>query len=538
MDLVTASEMQRMDRETIESFGLPGRLLMENAGRGATAFFIENLCPMCGDTIGVMAGRGNNGGDGFVMARYLHQKGLSVKVFLLSDPKQVVGDARLNLDLLAPLNIEVIHLPDQAAFEAATALLAEPTMWIDALLGTGLNADVRGYFKAAIAFLNAAAKPIFAVDIPSGLNADTGQVQGFCVKADATATFAFAKVGHLLHPGVQHTGRLKVIDIGIPAHIVEKVGCRQHLLTPGGSRRLLRPRDPQAHKGSTGHLLVVAGKSGTTGAAAMTAMAALRTGAGLVTLGCPQGVQALVAQQTLEAMTVGLAETHLGGLSAKALPQILGLASGRKCIAVGPGMGTESDTGTLLEGLLNQSPLPLVIDADGLNLLADRIELLAQAKVPVILTPHPGEMARLTGQTTADLLKDRVATARSFAVTHGVVLVLKGARSIVARPDGHVWVNSSGNSGMASGGMGDVLTGVIAGLVTQDYAPEAAARLGVYLHGAAGDALARTIGPQGYLASDLMAALPRELADLPDSAPIQLPEIDCLLPVKAGPESK
>lgn len=531
MHLVTAPEMQQMDGETIASFGLPGRLLMENAGRGATAFFLETVCADVGSvTIGVMAGRGNNGGDGFVMARYLHQKGLNVKVFLLSDPERVAGDARINLDLLAPLGIEVIALPDQEAFEAATAPLAEPAVWIDALLGTGLNADVRGYFKAVIAFLNASAKPVFAVDIPSGLNADSGQIQGLCVKADATATFAFAKVGHCLHPGARLTGRLKVIDIGIPAHIAEKTGCRQHLLTPGGVGRLLRPRAPQAHKGSTGHLLVVAGRSGTTGAASMTTMAALRVGAGLATLGCPQSVQALVAQQTLEAMTIGLAETPLGGLAATALPQILDLAPGRKCIAAGPGMGTESDTGALLEGLVTQSPLPLVIDADGLNLLTGRIECLAKAKVPLVLTPHPGEMARLTGRTTADLLEDRVATARDFAVTHGVVLVLKGACSIVARPDGQIWINSSGNSGMASGGMGDVLTGVIAGLITQGYAPDAAARMGVYLHGAAGDALARSLGPQGYLASDLMARLPQVIAALPTESRPNLPQRDILLP--------
>jgi NAD(P)H-hydrate epimerase len=539
MDLVTASEMQQMDRETIANFNLPGQVLMENAGRGATAFFLETLWADAGagsgGTVGVLAGRGNNGGDGFVMARYLHQKGIRVKVFLLCDPQRVTGDARLNLELLPPLGIEVMALPDIETFQMQAEPLAAPAVWIDALLGTGLKSDVRGYYRSAIEFLNAAEKPIFAVDIPSGLNADTGQVQGICIAAAATATFAFAKVGHLLHPGIEHTGNLKVVDIGIPPHIAGEIGCRQHLITPGTVQDHLRPRDPQAHKGTTGHLLVVAGKTGTTGAAAMAAMAALRAGAGLVTLGCPQGVQGIVAQQTLEAMTVGLAQTPLGGLSTAALPQILGLAETRQCMAIGPGMGTEEETGTLLEGLLSETTLPLVIDADGLNLLSKilntkRPGLLAKARAPLILTPHPGEMARLTGRPTAELLKDRLTTARSFATAHGVVLVLKGARTLVAAPDGQIWINSSGNSGMASGGMGDVLTGMIGGFLAQGYPPETAARLGVYLHGAAGDRLARSRGPQGYLASELMAALPQVVAGLPRETPSALPRTDILLP--------
>ncbi|MDJ0781037.1 MAG: NAD(P)H-hydrate dehydratase [Desulfosarcinaceae bacterium] len=531
MDLVTAAEMQQMDRETIKRFGLPGRVLMENAGRGATAFFLETTYRKAnGGAVGVVAGRGNNGGDGFVMARYLYQRGIPVTVYLLSETERVTGDARVNLELISRLGVAVIALPDQAAFTQQAAQMSAPAVWIDALLGTGLNADVRGYYRSVITFLNATKKPIFAVDIPSGLNADTGRVQGICITADATATFAFAKVGHLLYPGAEHTGRLKVIEIGIPPHIARGVGCRQHLMTADAAHALLRPRDPLAHKGTTGHLLVIAGKSGTTGAAAMAAMAALRAGAGLVTLGCPQGVQPLVAQQTLEAMTVGLAETPLGGLSTEALPQILGLSAGRRCVALGPGIGTEAETGDLLEALVSRSPLPLVIDADGLNLLAERLAVLTAAEVPIILTPHPGEMSRLTGHPTAELLADRVASARKFATEHGVTLVLKGARTVVASQGGEVWINLSGNSGMASGGMGDVLTGIIAALVTQGSSPEAAARLGVYLHGAAGDRLAATMGPQGYLASDLMAILPETISQLASAHHPEQPLTDILLP--------
>lgn len=513
MILVTASEMQEMDRRTIEEFGIPGRVLMENAGRGATDFFRKTFPEASGSTVAVLAGRGNNGGDGFVMARYLARHGMRVKVYLLSEAGRVGGDAAANLALLGPLKIPVVEVPDEAAFAAQKTAMAHAHVWIDALLGTGLNADVHGFYRNAIDFLNASEKPVFSVDIPSGLHADTGRPCGIAVRARATATFAFAKIGHYLLPGADQTGTLQVVDIGIPAHIAEAVAPAHGLLTEDRVRRRLPRRPVDAHKGATGHLLVAAGAAGKTGAAAMTAMAALRAGAGLVTLGVPAGLNPILEAQVLEAMTEPLPEEN-GVLTDTCAERILALLAGKRCLALGPGIGTADGTRRLVDRLVRSAGVAMVIDADGLNCLAKNTGALAAAQAPVILTPHPGEMARLSGRPTAEIQMDRVGTARAFARRHGVHLVLKGARTVVAHPDGAVRINPTGNAGMAVGGMGDVLTGLIAGFAAQGLSPQAAIEAGVYLHGAAADGLARAVGPIGYLASEVMDAIPAQMASL------------------------
>ena len=411
------------------------------------------------------------------------------------------------------MGIPVVEVPDEAALAAQKTAMAHAHFWIDAALGTGLNADVRGAYRTAIEFLNACEKPVFAVDIPSGLHADSGRPCGIAVNAAATATFAFAKVGHHLFPGADHTGILKIVDIGIPGHIAEAVGPAHTLITEARARRLLPRRPADAHKGTTGHLLVAAGATGKTGAAAMTAMAALRAGAGLVTLGVPAGLNPVLETRVLEAMTEPLPEED-GVLTDSCTERILALLAGKRCLALGPGIGTADGTRRLVDRLVRNAPVAMVIDADALNCLAENTGALAAARAPVILTPHPGEMARLSGQATADIQKDRVGIARDFARRHGVHLVLKGARTVVAHPDGSVRINPTGNAGMAAGGMGDVLTGLIAGFAAQGLSPQAAAEAGVYLHGAAADALACTVGPAGYLASEVMDAIPAQMAPL------------------------
>ncbi|BBO80625.1 bifunctional NAD(P)H-hydrate repair enzyme [Desulfosarcina ovata subsp. sediminis] len=522
MYLVTADEMQRMDRATIESFGIPGRVLMENAGRGATAFFLATLFHRQPGSVGVAAGRGNNGGDGFVMARYLHQKGIPVTVFLLAERSRVQGDAATNLALIDRMGVPVVEMADMAAFKAHQSQMHHIAIWIDAILGTGLSSDVRGYFRSAIEFINQTHRSVFAVDIASGLNADTGQVCGICIKAAATATFGFAKAGHLTYPGRRLSGRLKVIEIGIPPHMAAQVGCHQHLITPMDLKPALPHRDATAHKGHTGHLLVLAGSPGKTGAAAMTAMGAMRAGAGLVTLGVPQSLNPVLETLVTEAMTVGLAQTVQGTLDESAFQAVQGLMADKRCLAVGPGLGTDPSTGRLLGHLIESATMPLIVDADGLNLIAGNLSVLSKKQAPMVLTPHPGEMARLCGLSTADIQRDRVSHARDFARQHGVHLVLKGAATVIARPDGHVFINPTGNPGMAAGGMGDVLTGLIAGLITQGMNVSAAAQAGVYLHGAAADRLARSKAATGYLATEVLDAVPaamqglRSGEDLPD----------------------
>lgn len=514
MYLVTANEMREMDRKTMESFGLPGRLLMENAGQGATRILKNHFTDLAQKNIAVLAGSGNNGGDGFVMARYLSQMGVAVTVYLLAHASAAKGDAKENLNLLAPLGIPVIEIHDKSLFEKHKTALRHHDIYIDAILGTGLKSAVRGIFKDTIEFLNNSDKPVFAVDIPSGLDTDTGQPHGTSINAQITATFAFPKIGHVLFPGASYTGILEIVDIGIPPHIAESVAPSQYLLTENRVRKYMQPRPPDAHKGTTGHLLVLSGSPGKTGAAALTAMSAMRSGAGLVTLGIPASLNPILEIQTTEVMTCPLPEDKTGRLSDSSLNRIKDLWEGKKCIAIGPGLGVTNGTKKLVSKIIRECDIPLVIDADGLTCIEGNTTLLKNNNSPTILTPHPGEMARLTGASVTSIQKDRITSARIFAQTFNVHLVLKGARTVVAHPNGNIFVNTTGNSGMASGGMGDVLTGIIAGFVTQGYAPEAATHMGVYLHGAVADTLSKEYGPIGFLATDIIDVLPVAIGKL------------------------
>ena len=519
MYLLTAAEMRRMDEMTIENFGLPGRVLMENAGRGATRVILEKFPDIYAEDVTVVAGRGNNGGDGFVIARYLAQAGVNVQVYLLAERRKVRGDALANLEMLSALDIEVVEVPDETAFARIKAEMGRNSLWVDAILGTGLSDEVKGLFKAVINYINNHPAPVFAVDIPSGLSSETGNPMGAGIKADVTATFAFAKIGHLLMPGATLTGRLHIIDIGIPPYVVEHVAPRQHLSRAGEIRASMKARPAQSHKGTTGHLLAAAGSPGKTGAAVMTAMAAMRCGAGLVTVCVPERINTAVECQACEAMTHPIPDSGTGILTNAAANDILALLEDKRCLALGPGIGTDGKTIRLVENLVKKSPVPVVLDADGLNCIAGNpAKALKGRKADVVLTPHPGEMARLTGLTTEDIQKDRVGTARSFAETHGVYIVLKGARTIMAMPDGRVQVNPTGNPGMASGGMGDVLTGMIAGFITQGYNIRSSLRIAVYIHGAAADTLHRQQAYYGYLASDVMNMIPETIKSVMDGS--------------------
>ncbi len=511
--VVTASEMQAMDRQTIEAFGLPGRVLMENAGRGATRLFMERVYPLAPGPVAVAAGRGNNGGDGFVMARYLSQMGIAVTVYLLARREQVRGDAAANLKLLETLKVKVIEMPEEGDLDKHKNKMAHAACWIDALLGTGLNSDLRGRFARMVDFINRLERPVLAVDIASGLDSDTGRVCGTCIRATATATFAFAKIGHLVTPGAEYTGHLRVIDIGIPEHIVRQIDPAQYVIDGPRVQNLLAPRPLTAHKGTCGHVLVAAGARGKTGAAAMAAQGAMRAGAGLVTLACPASVQPVVASKLTEVMTIAVTDHDQGFLGQGADRQILASATGKTCLALGPGMGTEPATVDVVTRVVTNCKIPMIIDADGLNCLS-KAGLPLKTQAPLILTPHPGEMARLSGQTTAAVQSDRVNSARGLALANKAVVVLKGARTIVAGPDGRCGINLSGNPGMAAGGMGDVLTGLIAGFLAQGFSPLEAAQAAVWIHGQAADRLVETKGPWGYTALEVLETVPGVIAGL------------------------
>ena len=511
MYLVTADEMQRMDHDTIHTFGIPGRVLMESAGRGATRFLLRTVKNIGAMDVAVAAGRGNNGGDGFVIARYLAQHGVRVTVYLMCAPSAVSGDAAANLDLLAPLGLPVIALPDPDAVSNRRQEMRRHDLWVDALFGTGLNADVRGHYRDMISLIKDSGQPVFAVDIPSGVNADTGQICGIAVTAAATATFAFAKIGHLQYPGAAHCGRLKVIDIGIPPHIAAAVAPRQFQITPAMVAGHLTPRPPDAHKGTTGHLLVIAGAPGKTGAAAMCVNAALRSGAGLVTAGVPAGILPAMETLSVEGMAVPLAQTDDGCIDGSDMALLDRLMAGKRAVAVGPGLGTSTGAQAVVHHIVTRSTVPVVVDADGLTALSLQPETLARHQAPVIVTPHPGEMARLCSLTPAAVQADRLAVARRFAVDNDITVVLKGAGTLIAAPDGNVYLNPTGNPGMATGGMGDILTGMIAGLIVQGMPPLAASIAGVYLHGAAADHLFDTMGSTGYLATDILPGIARQM---------------------------
>jgi ADP-dependent NAD(P)H-hydrate dehydratase / NAD(P)H-hydrate epimerase len=514
MLLVTAAEMRELDRLTIERYGTPGHVLMERAGRGAVEAMLR-LFPHVrrkGKRLLVCAGKGNNGGDGFVMARLLRARGARTEVVLFGRGEELQGDAERNYRAYRR-GRGVVHevtteneLADLASrFEAADAV-------IDAIFGTGLTKKVQGVQASAIELINACGAPVFAVDIPSGLNSDTGQPLGTAVQAEATATFGFAKLGQVLYPGSRHCGELAVVDIGIAAEAIAEQPPRAALLDADAVARLVPLRAADAHKGTCGHLLVIAGSFGKTGAAQLVTRAALRTGAGLVTLCGPRSLYPVYAAAVLEAMTEALPD-HDGRIRFDA-DRLRALADGRNAIVVGPGLGTHDGARQTVRWLLAHAGVPMVLDADALTLVADDLRALRDAAGPTVLTPHPGEMARLTGGTTASVQADRVGTARRFAAEQRCTLVLKGTRTVIADPDGSVWINPTGNPGMASGGMGDALSGITGALLAQGLTASEAAHLAVYVHGAAADTAAAANGEIGLVASDVIAGVPRELAAL------------------------
>ncbi|HEY7747013.1 MAG TPA: NAD(P)H-hydrate dehydratase, partial [Desulfuromonadales bacterium] len=465
----------------------------------------------------ILAGKGNNGGDGYVIARHLLGRGWRVRTVVLTDEARVSGDAAINLRALQSSAGELAFAPDDGRLSRALRENRDTRLVVDALFGTGLTSEVAGHYATAVDWVNAAGLPVLAVDIPSGIDATSGRILGRAVRADLTVTFALPKLGHALHPGADLCGDLEVVDIGIPAPLLNKARDRHLLVDAAAAHPLLPARPATGHKGTFGHLLVVAGSTGKAGAAAMTAEGGLRSGAGLVTVACPASVQAALAIKLTEAMTEPLAEVD-GALSLQALAALQQFSEGKSALALGPGLGQHEETFALVRRLLRESPLPLVLDADGLNAVAEHPALLRERPPgSTVLTPHPGEMARLTGKSVAEVEADRVDVARKFARRHRVVLVLKGARTVTALPDGRVRLNGSGNPGLASGGMGDVLTGLIGGLLAQGLSPADAAVLGVYLHGRAADRLQKIMGNAGMIAGDLLRELPatrKELAEI------------------------
>ncbi len=503
MRILTAAQMREADRYTIEEIGLPSLVLMENAGRQVVAA-VESAFPDLDERqVAVLCGRGNNGGDGFVVARTMRQREIDVTVFVLGPLAEVRGDARVNLEILGRLGLPVVEIAGEQQWELHSSEVRGCTLIVDALFGTGLKSALSGLLETVVADVNSMGIPVVAVDLPSGMSADTQEVIGPCIQASLTVTLAAPKLPLVLPPARLLAGDLVVADIGIPDEVIEGLeGPRVELVTRESVRLLVPTRRADAHKGDFGHVLVVAGSRGKTGAAHLAAVGALRSGAGLVTVATPAGGQPVLASLGSEYMTEALPDTAEGTLAAGALEAIERLDA--SVVVAGPGLGGGDAVRQVVRGLLERTGMPLVLDADAVNAFAGEPGLLfAREGQQVVITPHPGEMARLLGISTAEVQSHRLESACNLASTHGLYVVLKGHRTIIATPDGKVFINPTGNPGMATGGTGDVLAGMIGAWLAQLKDPEAACLLGVYLHGAAGDLAADDEGQASMTAGDL-----------------------------------
>ena len=503
MKIVTNEEMRAIDRATSERYGVSSLTLMENAGAAVADFVLSHYA--AAKRVVVFCGKGNNGGDGFVAARRLHQQGRKVQVILLADSVELKGDAAVMFGKLPSAAIAVRSVDELNSDRVQLALAAD--LYVDAVLGAGFKPPVVGLYAAAIAQINASAIPVVAIDVPSGADADSiGAQRGPMVRADAVVTFTAPRSAHVF-PYLT-TGPTVVAHIGSPDEvIVSAMGL--HVITPRDIAGLLGPRAADSNKGLYGHVLVIGGAVGKAGAAAMAGMAVLRAGAGLSTVATAKSALATVAGFHPELMTEPLPENDDGTISPSAEAKLDELAKGKTVVAIGPGISRNPQTAELVRALVAKTQSPIVLDADGLNAFEEHVQELQGKGRTLVITPHPGEMARLAGCSTAQVQADRLSVAHKFAREHEVIVVLKGNRTLVVKPDGEAWVNTTGNPGMSTGGTGDILTGMVSGLLAQNTKDSFLAVLAaVYLHGLAGDVMRESLGEHSLVATDLLRGLP------------------------------
>jgi NAD(P)H-hydrate epimerase len=520
MKIVTAAEMRAIDRATSERFGVPSLTLMENAGTAVA----EHVVDFYNDArkIVVFCGKGNNGGDGFVAARRLHEKGKVVQVILLADPSELKGDAVAMYDRL-PISATAVRSTEELKSESLRAALSAD-LYLDAILGTGFKPPVSGLYADAIQTMNSASVPMVAVDIPSGADADSMfpqhvAQQGIIARADSIVTFTAPRPAHIF--GSLTRGATCVAGIGSPEEAIQS-SLNLNVITAHDFASLIAPRRADSNKGLYGHVLVVGGSLGKAGAAAMAGMAVLRAGAGLSTVATPKSMLAIVAGYHPEMMTEPLVETAVGTISSEAAERVEELAKGKTVLAIGPGISRDADTSSLVRRLVTRIQSAIVLDADGLNAFEGRTHELNGKNKTLVITPHPGEMARLTDLSIAEVQKDRLEVARKFAREHELIVVLKGYRTLVVQPDGEAWVNTTGNPGMSTGGTGDILTGMTAGLLAQAIAQAKTGQnprdaflavcAAVHLHGLAGDVMRDRVGEHSLVATDLLQGLPEAFA--------------------------
>lgn len=524
MKLVDSKTMSALDKRAIRDFSVKGIVLMENAGRGCADIIKDEF--LVGSkhkgNISIFTGSGNNGGDGYVVARHLSNFGYKVKVYSLAS-KPLKGDALKNAEIWLKMGGSIKKLSRDLDFKNIAIDLMHSRLIVDAMLGTGINSPVKGIYKKVIDKINKLKKPIISIDVPSGLDASKGNVTGSVVKATMTITMEVPKVGHFVYPGKDYVGTLKTVPIGMPASLVEKLDSKYNLIDEEFVRGFYSKRGANSHKGSFGHSLIFAGSTGKGGAGKLASMAVLRSGAGLSTLAIPETIGTLMEQETTEVMTVPLKGKTFGSES---IEEGVKLLDGKDSVVIGPGCSNNKNVGDFVIALTKacrDKDIPLVIDADGLNVIAKRLgEFKKVVGKDVVLTPHPGEMARLIGKTTKEVQSDRLSAVEELVSLTGATVVLKGAGSIVGtgvgagknKKDHKVFINSTGNEGMATAGTGDVLSGLFGGFLAQGYSLIDASTLGVYIHGVAGDIAASEVGRAGMVATDLLIRLPKAIESI------------------------
>jgi hydroxyethylthiazole kinase-like uncharacterized protein yjeF len=513
MKIVNAEEMREIDRIAIEQRGIPSLTLMERAGEAVARLIIEKIRPR---SVAVVTGKGNNAGDGFVAARLLHAAGISTTVLMLGAPESLAGDALRNYDRL-PDDLKKENVGDAGVLAHK---LQSADCILDAILGTGVKGAVEGFFAECIHCINRSGKTIVSVDIPSGLLADEVYFEGVSVRANYTVTFGLPKIGMVIHPGAEFVGELHVADLGYPRDLLDNPALTHNLITAEMIRERLPMRPADSNKRTFGYALIVAGSVGMTGAAILAAHAALRSGAGLIYVAIPASLNPILEVQLTEAITIPVPcadGLHFDELS---LDEVRKRIKSVDVVALGPGIGQMPETKRFARALFAEIDRPLILDADGINALAETTHLLTSSpsQAPRLLTPHPGEMSRLLGSSAQEVQRSRIRTARAFAQKHNVALVLKGARTVIAEPSGQVFINPTGNTGLAKGGSGDVLTGLIAGFAAQELSLLDAALCGVYVHGLTADLAAEDIGERAMIPSDLIAYISKAFRSLESSA--------------------
>ena len=513
MKVVTSQQMREIDRKAIEENKISGLALMENAGLRIFQSLKDIYSDLRLKKIIIFAGSGNNGGDGFVVARHLYDYGVKVKVFLLAPFHKIKDEAGENLNIIDKVGVELIEV-ETVKLEEIQKAIQNSDLIIDAILGTGLQGKVTGLKAKMIDLINIANKEVVAIDVPSGLNADSGKIKVPCIKATHTITLALPKIGLLLFPGASFAGKVKVEDIGIPSCLLKNNKIKTNMVTREIVKSLLPFRASYSHKGSFGKVLILAGSVGMTGAAYLASEAAMRSGAGIVVLGIPRSLNPIMEVKLTEVMTLPLAETEKQSLGEDAEETILKLMKDFSALGMGPGISLELETQRLVRKIIEKSNIPLVVDADAIYAISKDTNILKKIKVPMVITPHPGEMAKLVNKDTDYILNNQLDLTREIAQEFGIVVVLKGARTIIANKEGEAYINVGDNSGMATGGSGDVLTGIICSLIAQGADNFSAAITGVYIHSLAGN-LARDIkGERGMIAGDILYQVPQAFLSL------------------------